>query len=794
MGKKAQNDRAVQDVEGGKVDRNGFQSLPQVETTKIQSDAFLAALVESSDDAIVSKDLNGVITSWNRGAERMFGYNAAEVIGRPVTILIPPDQADEEPRILERIRRGERIEHYETVRQRKNGSKLNVSLTVSPIKDRNGKVIGASKIARDISERHRVRDRLRQSEERFHVTLASIGDGVISTDNEARVTFMNSVAEELTGWTCQEALGVPLDELFRIFNENTRQPVENPVARVLREGVVVGLGNHTFLLSKDGKERPIDDSAAPIRGRDGDLIGVVLVFRDATKQRTAELALRKLAAIVESSDDAIVSKTPDGIIQSWNRGAERIFGYSEREAIGKPITMLIPQDRLSEETEFMRRLRSGERIDHCETVRITKDGRKIDVSLTISPIRDEAGHLIGASKILRDITNRKRTEDAAREAGDRYRALFNSMDQGFCIIEVIFDESLHPQDYRFLEINPAFEKQTGIKNALGKTMGEMVPDREKEWCEIYSKVALSGEPIRFQKWSNALNRWFDVYAFRVGQSPKREVAVLFTDITERKKSEQTLAKTKKDLENYASNLEAMVAQRTAKLQQTVADLEAFSFTVSHDLRSPLRSMQGFAQAVLEEYADKLDDQGREYLQRISNSAVRLDNLIREVLTYSRIGRGELAIESIDLEGLVDETIETYPSIQKSHAEIIIVRPLLPVLGSRASLVQCVSNLLANAVKFVPGGAKVRIRVWTENVDSKVRLFVEDNGIGIPANLLTRIFEPFQRGHPHAGYEGTGMGLAIVQKAMHRMGGDVGVKSEVGKGSTFWIELPAAKSS
>lgn len=245
----------------------------------------LANIVEYSEDAIISKDLNGIITSWNKGAERIFGYNAAEVIGRPITILIPPDRIDEEPGILQRIRRGERVESYHTIRRRKNGSFVDISLQVSPLRDENNKIIGASKIARDISEQQRAQERLRRSEERFRVTLASIGDGVIATDTNGQVTFMNGVAENLTGWCQQDTLGVPLEETFRILSEIDRHPVENPVKRVLREGNILGLGNHTILVSKDGSERPIDDSAAPVRDASGEIVGAVLVFRDAGQKR-----------------------------------------------------------------------------------------------------------------------------------------------------------------------------------------------------------------------------------------------------------------------------------------------------------------------------------------------------------------------------------------------------------------------------------------------------------------------------------------------------------------------------
>jgi signal transduction histidine kinase len=169
----------------------------------------------------------------------------------------------------------------------------------------------------------------------------------------------------------------------------------------------------------------------------------------------------------------------------------------------------------------------------------------------------------------------------------------------------------------------------------------------------------------------------------------------------------------------------------------------------------------------------------------------LDKLILEVLNYSRAGHGELSITPVELDKLVEEVINSYPSIRTPQAEITVERPLPPVLANHASLVQCVSNLLENAVKFVPAGAKAKVRVWTRKCDSKVRFFVEDHGIGIPENSLSKIFEPFQRAHTHAGYGGTGMGLAIVRKAVQRMGGTVGVQSRDGHGSTFWIELPAA---
>ena len=264
--------------------------------------------------------------------------------------------------------------------------------------------------------------RARERQEVLGVTLSSIGDAVISTDLDGRVNYLNPVAESLTGWKTEDAAGQPLESVFRIVNEATRHPVENPAVRALRDGVIVGLANHTVLIRKDGAERPIDDSAAPIRDDQGNVTGCVLIFRDVSVQRAVEheratqfLTARVLAAIVESSDDAIVSKSLDGTIQTWNAGAERIFRYTAEQAIGRHISLIIPPDRIAEEDEIIASIKAGRRVDHFETERLRSDGRRLQISLTVSPILDADGQVVGASKIARDITAQRRAAERERE-------------------------------------------------------------------------------------------------------------------------------------------------------------------------------------------------------------------------------------------------------------------------------------------------------------------------------------------------------------------------------------------
>jgi PAS domain S-box-containing protein len=457
-----------------------------------------------------------------------------------------------------------------------------------------------------------------------------------------------------------------LQRCFKIHNELTGKPVDNPVINVLREGTIVGLANHTVLTSKGGREIPIDDSAAPIRGPSGEMTGTVLVFRDVSAQRAAELAMRRLAAIVDDSDDAIVGKNLNGVVTSWNKGAERIFGYSAAEMVGQSITVLMPPDRENEEQAILERLKRGERVDHFETVRQTRAGQRIHVSLSISPIKNAEGRLVGASKIARDITERKRGEQALQNARD-------------------------------------------------------------------------------------------------------------------------------ELRRHADDLERRVNQRTASLQQTLKSMETVLYTIAHDLRSPNRAMQGFAQLVVEEYGSQLNETARSYLSRISDAAIKNDGLICDLLEYGRLAHAELPMREIDLGQSVQKVLnDLQPQITSKSAIIEAAREMPCVWANDSVLSQIITNLLTNALKFVSDGAPPHIRIWADDSStgspSSVKLFVQDNGIGIPSEIQPSLFQPFQRGLVDRSYEGAGMGLAIVQKGAERLGGKVGLQSTPGKGSTFWIEL------
>ncbi|MDB6054108.1 MAG: Phytochrome, two-component sensor histidine kinase [Verrucomicrobiales bacterium] len=285
------------------------------------------------------------------------------------------------------------------------------------------------------------------------------------------------------------------------------------------------------------------------------------------------------------------------------------------------------------------------------------------------------------------------------------------------------------------------------------------------------------------------------YSVRAAGTGNDELGVLtlaFNNMLEQIHSRDiALQEAQQKLQGHASELERRVSERTAKLSETVAELEAFSYSISHDMRAPLRAMQGYSSYVIENFGDKIGPEGMHFLNRISRAGGRLDNLVQDILTYSRVSKEHFELHPVDLDILVGDIVQQYPGFQSPEAQITVQTGLGVVLGHEASLTQVISNLLGNAIKFVKSGMKPKISIFSEVHGTEIWTKIEDEGIGIAAKDLHRIFRIFERVHPESTYEGTGIGLSIVRKAMERMGGVVEVESELGKGCIFTIKLKRA---
>jgi len=533
-----------------------------------------------------------------------------------------------------------------------------------------------------------------------------------------------------------------------------------------------------------------------LSGRQVDHLQRILLFiADVTERRESQAAMRaseiRYRRLFEAARDGILILDPTTRkITDANPFMSELLGYSHSELLGKELWEIgLLKDEKASRSAF-RELQKKHFIRYEDLPLQTKSGQRHEVEF-VSNLYQENGHKVIQCNI-RDITARKKTEEALRQSEEQYRTLFSSIDEGFCVIEMLFDKNDKPIDYRFLEVNPSFEQQTGMHGAVGKRMREIAPDHESHWYEAYGKVALTGKPVRFVKEAKALDRWFDVYAFRFGGLESRKVAVIFMNITERQRAEQALLAAKNQIGRHALELEQVVAERTIKLRETIGELEGFSYSVSHDMRAPLRAMQSFASYLVDEYSDKLDEQGVNYLHQIMRSAVRLDRLIQDVLSYTRILHAKVPLERVELDRLVRDLVETFPDGQPIKPEIQIKGPLPHVSGNEALLAQCISNLLSNGAKFVSPGTKPHLEISAEAVDdASIRVWFKDNGIGIAPENHHRIFRLFERIHPTTQYEGTGIGLTIVRKAIERMDAQVGFESELGKGSNFWIQLRKA---
>lgn len=393
--------------------------LERQSAERMRAARFLASIVESSEDAIISKSLAGVIQSWNDAAARLFGYTAAEAVGRPITMLIPSERISEEEQIIAKMVRGERVEHFETVRLRKDGRVIPVALTISPILDDSGKIVGASKIVRDITERERLTQAERKTRELLRATLVGIGDAVIATDDAGRVVFLNPIAESLTGWTEDDAKGQPLTTVFHVVNENTRKEVENPALRALKEGRIVGLANHSVLIAKNGTERPIDDSAAPIRDADGKVTGAVLVFRDITERKKAQDAIRRSEERLRQAQQVASIGTFEWNIQTgaslWTPELEAMYGLKPGEFAGTHAAweqLIHPEDRYRTVAQAREAFESG--LFQAEWRVVWPDGSVRWLAGRASVFRDHEDKPIRLLGVNIDITARKETEDELR--------------------------------------------------------------------------------------------------------------------------------------------------------------------------------------------------------------------------------------------------------------------------------------------------------------------------------------------------------------------------------------------
>jgi PAS domain S-box-containing protein len=632
-------------------------------------------------------------------------------------------------------------------------------------------------LLRELSERKVAQEALAKREKWFSTTLGSIGDAVIATDMNGAVTFMNSVAQSLTGWSLEAAQGKSMDLVFDIVNKETRRPGENPVKKVFREGKVVGLADHTLLISKNGKEFEIEDSAAPIVTGVGESIGVVLVFRDITDIKRAEEELRRseerFRLMVESAVDyAILMLDPEGHVVSWNAGAERIKGYRAEEIIGRHFSQFYPREDLERgkpQHELEVAIEKGRLED--EGWRVRKDGSTFWANVIITALRDEVGTLRGFGKVTRDMTESKRAQDALRESKERYHLLFDSNPHPVWVYDL--------ETLGILDVNHSAVRNYGFSREefLSLTIRDIRPPEDipallDSTAERSPDTEFSGAWKHRKKDGTLIDVEITSHPLVYGGRDVR--LVVATDITDRKNAEEALLRAKEE------------AERASKFK------DQFLSTMSHELRTPLNAILGFSELLTDKRYGEMNERQSRYVNHIHTSGKHLLKLISDILDLSKIEAGKMEIvrEDVAVDSVYTEVLSALQPLADKKSQTLIrqVEPNLYVRADPTRFKQILMNLIGNAIKFTP--ERGRIELAARSMDGQVRVEVSDNGPGIPLEDQQRIFEAFYRqAESGKAVEGTGLGLAITERLVHMHGSQLGIDSRPGQGTCFHFSFP-----
>ncbi len=632
-----------------------------------EAGAALAALVNSSDDAIVGKTLDGVITTWNPGAEKIFGYSATEAIGQSTKILFPPEDLAQEAEILMRIGRGELVKHFDTVRVRKDGTRIHVSVSISPVTDHEGRITGASKIARDITERIRAEEALRQSEQNFHTMADAIphlawiarADGWIYWYNRRWYDYTGTTPEQMEGWGWQRV----------------HDPVALPnVLDIWQTSIATGKGFEMILplRGSDGLFRSFLTRGVPLKDTQGHVLQWFGTNTDISEQKKAEEEIRQLNATLE----------------------KRV------------------QQRTAELNEAQRIAHFGNWYFEVETNVVTWS--------------EELYRIYGLNPAL------------PPPPYPEHQQLFT------------------PESWQQLTTSFAHTLESGTPYEL--TLEMVRPDGNPGW------MLVRGERVN------------DATGNCVGM---RGVSL---DITERKLADARIQQLNEDLEDR-------VLQRTAQLEAANKELEAFAYSVSHDLRAPLRGVNGYVSMLQEDCAMLLDAEGKRLLDVVSSEAKRMGRLIDDLLTFSRLGRQKMGRTTINMTSLVRGEFESLTRAEPTSAPRFELETLPEIGGDLPMLRQVFANLLGNAIKFSRPRPSPLIEVGSSYINDEITFHVRDNGVGFDEKYLHKLFGVFQRLHSEEEFEGTGVGLALVQSIIHRHGGKVWAESKPNEGATFYFTLP-----
>jgi PAS domain S-box-containing protein len=629
-------------------------------------------------------------------------------------------------------------------------------------------------ILRDITDRER-------AEARFRQVIELAPHGMVMVDQEGKITLVNAQIEKSFGYIRDELLGHPIEMLvpqrFHAHHSSYRGGFMNdPTARAM------GSGRDLFGLRKDGTEFPVEIGLNPLDTEHGKMVLGTIV--DITKRKRAEEKLQRsqeqLAGLIGSAMDAIVTVDDEQRIILFNAAAERMFLCSSEEAIGQHLDRFMPE-------RF--RANHDSHIQSFGSTNVTKrtmgflgaifglraDGEEFPIEASISQLESDGKKLY--TVILRDITERKRAEN---ELSARFSIAFNASPISSVVATL--------KEGRYVAVNDTFLSLTGYKReeVVGRTSADLKiwhnPEARAEVVQLLlTQGQISNRETTYQM-KNGEVRTFLTSSNVIEFDGQPHLITASIDITERKHAE-------KEVRRLNEELEQRVAERTVQLQVANKELEAFSYSVSHDLRSPLRHINGFSQALIEDYADKLDDEGKRYLQELRGASQHMAQLIDDLLELSRVTLAEMRREVVDLSKLAHEVLDDLQKTDTNRTVVIDIEDGLLTRGDKRLLQIMLGNLLRNAWKFTSKIEQAEISFGRETENGESCFFIRDNGAGFDMAYVKTLFGAFRRLHSANEFEGTGIGLATVQRIVHRHGGNVRAEGAVNQGASFYITLP-----
>jgi len=628
-----------------------------------------------------------------------------------------------------------------------------------------GRALRAIGINRDITPRKR----LDQGQRRDAILFDSLPIAVGHADRSERVTFVNRMYRTLFG-SAREHVGHSVREMLgdRIYL---------PAAPYIRRALAGEESQITLQVQReDGSTGMRLIRYVPERDQAGEVVGFFVLIEDVTERKRDEEARAWLAAIVEHANDAIIGRSLDGRILSWNAAAVRLFGYAAGEVVGQPVTLIMSPDHCDDVDGHSDVLRQGGEIAPAEVLRRAKDGRMISVLRSISPIKDNAGQVIGAAITMRDMSERKRSEAQQRLAA----SVFDNAAEGILITD---------RANNILSVNRAFSEITGYtpQEAIGKNPRMLSSGRqpdafyEEMWAAIGKHGRWQGEVWDRRKDGQAYCERLSIAAIADENGEVTHYCAIFSDIT-------VLKKTEAELLALNAELERRVAQRTAALDDANKELEAFSYSISHDLRAPLRHIGGFGAVVLRENEDKLDAASVDHLKRIVAAGERMEQLIADLLALSRVSRQEMHRRDIDFSDLAGQVAKALIQAHPERQVRLLVKRGMQASGDPGLVRIVLENLIGNAWKFTSRTPDARIEVGLEQREGATAYYVRDNGAGFDMSYARNLFEPFRRLHTDTEFAGTGIGLSIVQRIVARHGGKIWAEAAVGTGATFHFTL------